>query len=464
MTTDPSSGETDVAVRYSVRSGHVIVLASLTVQATGTLSAPSTQYAATSASVGYVVTIYTIRNVVAITPRVQALSWDDANHVQNATFACTDTVTGLPPGWNDYGVDWSSDAGANFPFDQPHNPTTNGHARVPGQVKVTATAHLHTDDGQSVDLPGSDACAAFGGPITFSIVTGSLATWNHDANGGKDSPWYLQNFYDHTASISNTMQKQQTGGVTMLNQPDTTTATWTLPAFLYTASPISGVPATNVINVTADAVGNDAVTCAIHIHWLDPTASTPTKPVYVDADGTDDTAATKFNANGTWTNYTNHFHSHRPMSDTGLTWQPAANQPSRPTQLPNGNPFPADAAWGQTDYTMTLVDTEGGGMPDVWVQERFIPVEPPAGFDTNYKTGYVWTSQERPPGVLSGVDHVGYYWLQPASSWQTVQFTHIYYAATNDAKSGDTEGIKVGQATMTFIPVAPPATSSATQQ
>ena len=53
---DPSGGRAEQGTRYAVKSGHDIVLAALTVKATAKSTDPSTQYAASSASVSYVVT------------------------------------------------------------------------------------------------------------------------------------------------------------------------------------------------------------------------------------------------------------------------------------------------------------------------------------------------------------------------------------------------------------------------
>lgn len=392
---------------------------------------------------------------VTVSPKTNGLSWDDTNRRQLASYSCTVTWSGLTGnGWQLAGVSWSTGGTGlhgtpgtlhmgNAAGSDLHSATCQGSAYGPGTFNsADCTLSMTAPDGTALNVvANADDCAALGGVIAFSVQAGSIATWYWDSDD-PTQPWYLQFFYTHNAvPTSGTAQKQQLGTVSAPGQPAGTQVVWTVPSFLYTPGLSNGTVTTTggdtPLVLTADSAGTGAVTCQFNGTWIDP--MNPDHAAYV-LSVADDTATSKQLVNGAWVAMVNQFHAHTPAT---VTCPPTVGyEPS----------YPAGGCGWERDYAITLFDSGGTGMQDVWVNERWNPQpDPSIGRNTSATP---WTTQEKPLGQFNVVDHIWYVWVppQPWSGW-TVQ--HYYWAASTAVAPGSTEGILVGTFTTHWTPGDP---------
>jgi hypothetical protein len=308
-------------------------------------------------------------------------------------------------------------------------------------VHVSVTCHYTAYPTQHVTFEGwnDEYCAAFGGPIGFSPTGGSVPTWSWD-NDTQGNDWYAEYFMPLGTTLGPYDQSPQNMLVSVSSaQPGTTLVTWSIGSMSAGTSPTSGV-APGSLTLKASTTGNSTIGASYSVTWVDPSGRQSGNAGTDTSSGSDDTSSTQDkNSAGTWITRSNVIDCHQPKT---LTWSADASG-EYPSPLPSGT-----TGW-ETDYLLTLTDSSGSDMPDVWFNEHFTTALPP-NFVVNTTSVY-WQTGDTSPyiGIANGYDVISYNWGTNQASWVDYYPIHSYYAATH-AIDG-LHGINVGTADISLI-------------
>lgn len=359
---------------------------------------------------------------VTIAPQLKVLQWNTGLHSQDAQFTATVTVTHIPAGWSSTGqTSWQSGSGTqgdqNLKLDSLTGTSVSGHGYEVGGYFTSGAVKFINPFGATYWASNVDWCAAFGGKISFQINAGSLPTWSNDQND-PTKPYYIQYFYNPALGPGTDGQLEQTTTALVSGQLSGTKMTWTIGT-LYTTNSLVVTGTGSSVMLTANSAGTSTISCQFQATWTNPKTL-----VVATATGSDDTATSERFYGGAWIAASSKVDAHKPGSLV-------QTMPISQDWLPQ----PGSTGW-YSAYQLTLLDTAGGAMPGVYVNEHFTTALPPNyGVNTNLTPWSTITDT----GDFNTVDNIGYYWLPPVPA-PYVEFLpiHEYWAGTQatDGRSG----------------------------